>query len=275
MKAQVTKTHKTMNWKPKPHDAGFIKMILAIAKREFRSMFLSPLAWVILAVIQVIMAWSFFTSIDVFFNIQAGLTTLKNAPGVTDLVARPLFEVASIILLMVTPLLTMRLISEEKRNKTMSLLLSAPVSITEIVLGKYLGLLFFIMTILFLVVLMPLSLSMGTQLDYAKLFSGAFGLFLMMAAFSAAGLYMSSLTENPMIAAISTFGILLLLWIINVNSASTTGDANVLSYLSLHTHFTAMLRGILNTRDIAYFLLFIFGFIVLAIRQLETQRLQS
>ena len=129
--------------------------------------------------------------------------------------------------------------------------------------------------ILFLIVLMPLSLSMGTQLDYAKLFSGAFGLFLMLAAFSSAGLYMSSLTENPMIAAISTFGVLLMLWMINTNGASASGDANVLSYLSLHTHFAAMLRGILNTRDIAYFLLFIFGFIVLAIRQLETQRLQS
>jgi ABC-2 type transport system permease protein len=250
-------------------------MILSIAKREFRSMFLSPLAWVILAVIQIILAWSFFTSIDAFFSIQAKLTTLTNAPGVTDLVVSPLFEVASIILLMVMPLLTMRLISEEKRNKTMSLLLSAPVSMTEIVLGKYLGLLFFISTIVFLIVLMPLSLSVGTELDFSKLFSGALGLFLMLSAFSAAGLYMSSLTDNPMIAAISTFGVLLLLWMINVNSASATDGDNILTYLSLHSHFTAMLRGILNSRDIAYFLLFIFGFIVLAIRQLETQRLQS
>ena len=250
-------------------------MILSIAKREFRSLFLSPLAWVILAVIQVILAWSFFTSIDAFFSIQADLATLKNAPGVTDLVVSPLFEVASIILLMITPLLSMRLISEEKRNKTMSLLLSAPVSISEIVLGKYLGLLFFILTMLLLIILMPLSLSMGTELDYAKLFSGAFGLLLMLAAFSAAGLYMSSLTDNPMIAAVSTFGILLLLWIININSASADDGDNVLTYLSLHTHFTALLRGIVNTRDIAYFLLFILGFVVLAIRQLETQRLQS
>jgi len=248
-------------------------LILAIAKREFRSLFLSPLAWVILAVIQVILAWSFFSSIDVFFSIQSDLATLQNAPGVTDLVATPLFEVASIILLMVTPLLTMRLISEEKRNKTISLLMSAPVSITEIVVGKYLGLLFFILILMLLITLMPLSLSIGTELDFAKLFSGAFGLFLMLAAFSAAGLYMSSLTDNPMIAAISTFGLLLMLWIINTNSA--VDGTNVLSYLSLHSHFSALLRGILNTRDIAYFLLFIFGFIVLAIRQLETQRLQS
>jgi ABC-2 type transport system permease protein len=250
-------------------------MILTIALREFRNMFLTPLAWVILAVIQVILAWSFFTSIDVFFSIQAELTTLKNAPGVTDLVASPLFEMASIILLMVMPLLTMRLISEEKRNKTISLLLSAPISITEFVLGKYLGLLFFILTLILLITAMPLSLAMGTQLDYAKLLSGTLGLLLMLSAFSAAGLYMSSLTDSPMVAAISTFGLLLLLWMVNVNSATGTDGSNVLSYLSMHTHFTSLLRGILNTRDIAYFLLFISAFIVLTIRQLETRRLQS
>lgn len=253
-------------------------MILTIAKRDYVSMFLSPLAWVILAVIQVILAWSFFTSIDVFFNIQSDLTTIKNAPGVTDLVVSPLFEVAGILLLMITPLLTMRLISYERHNKTLALLFSAPVSMTEIILGKYLGLLFFIGTILFLIILMPLSLSMGTELDFAKIFSGVFGLFLMLAAFSAAGLYLSSLTDNPIIAAISTFGLLILLWMINTNSATTTNTeagSNVLSYLSMHTHFTAMLRGIMNSADIAYFLLFIFSFIILSIKQLENQRLQS
>ena len=249
-------------------------MIFTIAKREFRNLFLSPLAWVILAVIQILLAWSFFTSVDYFFSIQAELTTLDNAPGVTDLIATPLFEVASIIILMIMPLLTMRLISEEKRNKTMCLLLSSPVSISEIVLGKYVGLLFFILTLLLLTVLMPLSLAMGTELDFIKLFSGALGLFFILAAFGAAGIFMSSLTDNPMIAAISTFGLLLLLWLLN-SSTSNDGTANVLSYLSLHSHFSPLLRGILNTSDIAYFLLFVTGFIVLTIRQLETQRLQS
>jgi len=250
-------------------------MILTIAKREFYSMFLSPMAWVILAIIQLILTWSFFSSIDVFFSIQDELTTMTNAPGVTDLVITPLFEFAGILLLMITPLLSMRLISEEKRSKTMPLLLSAPVSMTEIVLGKYFGLLFFINIILLLVMLMALSLSMGTTLDFAKIFSGMLGLFLMLAAFSAAGLYMSSLTDNPMIAAISTFGLLLLLWMININSGSVAQGGQILSYLSLHTHFTAMLRGILNSANIAYFLLFIFSFIILSIKRLENQRLQS
>lgn len=249
-------------------------MILTIAKREFRSMFLSPLAWVILAVIQITLSWSFFSTIDYFFSIQSDLTTMKNAPGVTDLIATPLFEVSSIILLMIMPLLTMRQISEEKRNKTITLLLSSPVSLSEIVIGKYLGLIFFICTVLSLIILMPLSLSIGTELDFHKLFSGALGLFLVLAAFSAAGLYMSSLTDNPMIAAASTFGLLLFLWLLN-NNTTTADSFNVLNYLSPHSHLAPLLRGILNTGDIAYFLLFIISFIVLSIRQLETQRLQS
>ena len=249
-------------------------MILTIAKREFRSMFLSPLAWVILAVVQVILSWSFFTSIDYFFSIQSDLSTMKNAPGVTDLIATPLFELASIILLMIMPLLTMRQISEEKRNKTMALLLSAPVSLYEIVIGKYLSLLFFIGLLLFLIVIMPLSLCIGTELDYYKLSAGALGLFLVLSAFAAAGLYMSSLTDNPMIAAASTFGLLLFLWLLN-NNALGNDDSNLLIYLSLHSHLAPLLRGILNTQDIAYFLLFIISFITLTIRQLETQRLQS
>lgn len=248
-------------------------MIFTIAMREYRNMFISPMAWVILAVIQVILAWSFFTSIDYFFSIQSELATMQNAPGVTDIVVTPLYNMASIILLMVMPLLTMRLISEEKRNKTISLLLSAPVSISEIILGKYLGLLLFIITIVVLITLMPLSLAIGTELDFIKLFSSVLGLFLILAAFSAAGLFISSLTDNPMIAAISTFGLLLLLWLLN--NSSSDGSYNVLNYLSLHSHFSPFLRGILNTSDLVYFLLFITGFIALAIRQLETQRLQS
>ncbi len=111
-------------------------MIISIALRELRSMFLSPLAWTVLAVTQLVLAWSFFTQIDFFFNIQSQLATVPNAPGVTDLVVMPTFEVASIILLMVTPLLTMRLISEERRNGSIALLLSSPISMTRDRTGK-------------------------------------------------------------------------------------------------------------------------------------------
>ena len=247
-------------------------MIISIALRELRSMFLSPLAWTVLAVIQLVLAWSFFTQIDFFFNIQSQLATLPNAPGVTDLVVMPTFEVASIILLMVTPLLTMRLISEERRNGSIALLLSSPISMTEIVLGKFTGIVLFMLIFITMISLMPLSLLMGTELDLGKLAAGVFALMLLLSAFSAAGLYLSSLTSNPVVAAISTFGLLLLLWIINSN----TGDAsNTLDQLSLKGHFAPMLRGLIDTADIAYFILFIATFLLLTIRQLDSQRLQG
>lgn len=247
-------------------------MIISIALRELRSMFLSPLAWTVLAVTQLILAWSFFTQIDFFFNIQSQLATLPNAPGVTDLVVMPTFEVASIILLMVTPLLTMRLISEERRNGSIALLLSSPISMSEIVLGKFVGMVLFMLIFVIMISLMPLSLLMGTELDLGKLAAGMFALMLLLSAFSAAGLYLSSLTSNPVVAAISSFGLLLLLWIISSNTSDTT---NTLNQLSLLSHFAPMLRGLINTADVAYFILFIATFLLLTIRQLDSQRLQG
>ena len=247
-------------------------MIFSIAMRELRSMFLSPLAWTVLAVTQLVLAWSFFTQIDFFFGIQSQLATVPNAPGVTDLVVMPTFEIASIILLMVTPLLTMRLISEERRNGSIALLLSSPLSMTQIVLGKFIGIVLFMLIFIIMLSLMPLSLLMGTELDLGKLAAGVFALMLLLSAFSAAGLYLSSLTNNPVVAAISSFGLLLLLWIISSNA----GDAsNTLSQLSLLSHFTPMLRGLINTADVAYFVLFIATFLLLTIRQMDSQRLQG
>ena len=247
-------------------------MIISIALRELRGMFLSPLAWTVLAVTQLILAWSFFSQIDFFFSIQPQLTTMPNAPGVTDLVVMPTFEIASIILLMITPLLTMRLISEERRNGTISLLLSSPVSMSQIVLGKFLGIVLFMLIFVTMISIMPLSLLMGTELDLGKFAAGVFALTLLLSAFSAAGLYLSSLTENPVVAAISSFGLLLLLWIISSNAG---GDTAVLTEISLLGHFAPMLRGLIDTADIAYFLLFILTFLLLTIKQMDSQRLQG
>ena len=119
-------------------------MIWVIARREIAALFLSPLAWVILAVIQVILGYMFLTNLENFFLLQPQLIRLENTPGVTDLVVSPLMQVAAIILLMVMPLITMRALAEEKRQRTLSLLISAPVSMTEIVLGKYCGLVAFV-----------------------------------------------------------------------------------------------------------------------------------
>ena len=168
----------------------------------------------------------------------------------------------------------MRLISEERRNQSLSLLLSAPISMTEIILGKYLGALGFLIILLLLITLMPLSLLLGGNLDIGMLLAGVLGLLLLLASFAALGLFMSTLTNQPIIAAISSFGILILLWVLDM--ASGTGEQSALfSYLSMMRHYQAMLKGIFSTADLAYYLLFITVFLILSIRRLDAQRLQG
>ena len=248
-------------------------MIWVIARREAGAMFLSPLAWVILGVIQIILGYMFLANLDNFFLLQPQLAQLANTPGVTDIVITPLMQVAAIILLMVMPLVTMRSIAEEKRNATLSLLVSAPLSMTEIVLGKYLGLLLFIIALVSMLMLMPLSLFLGTSPDLGKLASIYLGLLLLLGAFAAIGLYLSSLTRNQTIAAVSTFGVLLMLWIIDWIGESVGDGQSILSYLSLLEHHQSMLEGVFDSSDIAYYLLLIAGFLGLTIRQLDRERL--
>ncbi len=244
-------------------------MILTIAKREITSMFLSPLAWIILAVIQAILGWMFLAQIENFFILQPQLIELENTPGVTDIIITPIFSLAAIILLMIMPLLTMRTLAEEKKNKTITLLFSAPISITQLVLGKYFGLLFFILILTSMLMLMPLSLLTGTDLDLGKLFSIYIGMILLLGGFAAIGLYLSSLTDSQTIAAVSTFGALLMLWIIEWRT-----DQTLFHYLSLLAHHQPLLEGEFSSTDISYFLLIILLFCGLTIRQLDGDRLQ-
>lgn len=248
-------------------------MIWVIAWREFRAMFLAPLAWVILAVIQVILGFMFLANLDNFLLLQPQLQQLENTPGVTDIVISPLMQVAAIILLMVMPLLTMRSIAEEKRNHSLTLLISAPLGISEIVLGKFLGLMLFVLVLVSMLMLMPLSLYLGTTPDVGKLLSIYVGMLLLLGAFSAIGLYLSSLTENQTIAAVGSFGILLMLWIIDWLSESVTTGQSLLTWLSLLQHHQSFLEGVFDSADVAYYLLLITCFLGLTIRQLDRERL--
>lgn len=249
-------------------------MILTIAGRELRSLFMSPLAWVILGVIQLILAYLFLSQIQAYLVLEPRLGAMQGAPGVTDLVVAPLLGDASIVLLLVAPLLTMRLISEERRSGTLGLLLSAPVSMTEIILGKYLAIVLFLLATVGLLALMPLALLTVGALDLGKLAAGLLGLSLLLAAFAAIGLFVSTLTDQPAAAAIGTFGILLLLWIIDWAGASGQSDA-VIHYLSALHHYETLLHGLVGTTDVVYFLLIILTFLVLSIRRLDAQRLQG
>ncbi len=247
-------------------------MILTIAWREFKSLFLSPLAWSVLAALQAIFALMFLGRVELVDRYQGQLLAMENAPGTTELIVPELFGNVAIILLLVAPLLTMRLISEERRNRTLPLLFSAPVSMTEIVLGKYVGVLLFLLLVVAIVALMPLSLLIGGALDFGLFGSALLGLALALAGFAAVGLFMSTLTQHPAVAAIGGFGALLLFWIID---ATGQGDAraSVLAYLSIFNHYQPFLRGVFDSGDAAYYVLLVATFLGLSIRRLDADRL--
>ncbi|MDH4274163.1 MAG: ABC transporter permease subunit [Gammaproteobacteria bacterium] len=248
--------------------------IWVIAGREIRSLFLSPLAWIVLTVVEFLLAYLFLGQVKLFLSVQPRLAGMDNAPGVTEVVVAELFRNTAVIALMVIPILTMRLISEERRNQTLTLLFSAPVSMAEIVLGKYLGVMSFFAVMWAMVASMPLMLYMGGQLDLGMYAAGLLGGILLVGAFCAAGLYLSTLTLYPAVAAISTFGLLLLLWVIEW--AGKVGDSvlnNILTYISIMHHYESLIEGVFSSADIVYYLLFIITFLILSIRRLDARRM--
>jgi len=245
----------------------------AIARRELRSLFMSPLAWSILIVVQVLLAWLFLSQLDAYLMVQGRLATMSGAPGVTDIVAIPVLGSATIVMLLVTPLLTMRLLSEEQRSGTLQLLLSAPVSTTRIVLGKYIGISGFLLVMLAITTLMISSLLLGTALDIGKLASALLGLLLLLCAYASAGLYLSARTAQPTVAGVTSFGLLLLLWMLDWAGDTRNEISGLFAWLSLATHYESFVKGLVDTRDIAYYLLFIGVFLTLTIRHLEAKRL--
>jgi ABC-2 type transport system permease protein len=248
--------------------------MLAITLRELRSMFRSPLAWVLLAMVQFILAWIFLVQVEEFMQVQPRLAKLASAPGVTDLVATPLLGSASLIIMLLVPLMSMRLLSDEYRSGTIGLLLSAPVSISAIVLGKYLALVLFLTLLLAVAAAMPLSLLLGGDLDLGKLSAGLLGLELALAGFAAIGLFFSSVTSRPTVAASASYGLLLFLWVINL-AAGTDGKGSALfTWLSPISHLQNMFSGLVSSADLVYFLLLTGGFLILSIRRLESRRSQ-
>ena len=247
-------------------------MIAAIAGKDLRRLFTSPLAWAVLFFLQVILAWIFLTRMQAFLDLQPQIAVMPAAPGLTELVVAPTFGTATIILLMVVPLLSMRLIAEERRNQTLPFLMSAPVSITQIVLGKFLALLAFLALAVGLIVLMALSLYAGGKLDLGLLAGNVLGLLLLCASFAAVGLYLSCLTSQPLVAGVGTFAVLLGLWLVNL-SASDPDSA--LHLLSLSKHYESFAKGTIALNDLVYYLVLIALFLLLSIRRLDGDRLRT
>ena len=247
-------------------------MIFTLAAKELKALFAAPLAWVVLAIVQLVLAWIFLSRLDSYLLLQPQLVQLAQPPGATEVVAAPLFGSAAVLLLMAVPLLSMRLIAEERHNQTMPLLLSAPLSMTEIVVGKFIGLMLFLTALIGLSALMALSLYTGTAPDLGLLAGNLLGLLLISACYAALGLYVSCLTSHPALAAVGALGALLGLWVINLAAGS---PESLLHWFSLLKHFESFNRGLIDTADIAFLVLFTVTFLALAIRRLDADRLRG
>ncbi|HQS57879.1 MAG TPA: ABC transporter permease subunit [Gallionellaceae bacterium] len=245
-------------------------MILTIAHKEFRSLFATPSTWFILGGLQFIFAWFFLARLDAYLQVQAQLVQLANPPGATHSVAAPVLATIGFILMMLVPIFTMRLVAEERRNQTLVLLMASPVASWEIIAGKFLGMLLFLSLIIAASFLMLLTLALGTPLDYGLLITNAAGLFMLAAGYSALGLYFSTLTTQPVVAASSTIAALFGLWLIDVAGSST---GTILKALSPTVHFQSFNTGLLLSKDITYFLLFSAICLLLAIRRLNNSRI--
>lgn len=253
-----------------------MKNIWAICKKEIKTYFTSPIAYVAITVF-LVLAGFFFYNLIWWFNSQS--LQMSQYPGyfqqlnINQMVFSPLFHNISIILLIMIPLLTMRLFSEEKKRQTDELLYTSPISVNQIILGKYFASLIVLLVMILLTGVLVIFTFVFGNPELVPLLNGYLGLFLVGAAFMAAGIFFSSLTENQIVSAILTFGTLLLFWILNWASYSAGGMwKDVLNYLSFFQHFDAMTQGILDTTDIVYYLSFIFFGLFLTHSVIQSRR---
>lgn len=255
-----------------------MKNILAIAAKDLRSQFVSPIAYVVLTGFLLLGGWFFFNLLARFNFLLNLYLSFRNPEAMqrlnlNEFVIAPLLHNLSVILVILVPVITMRSFAEEKRSGTYELLMTSPLSITEIVLGKFFGALAFVFVMLLLTGVYPLILVLYGNPEMGVILSGFLGLFLLATAFVAVGLLTSSFTENQIIAAVSCLVALLLLYVISwpADTAGATTGA-VLKYASLTEHFSELVKGVIDTRDLVYFASVIVLALFLTQRSVESLR---
>jgi len=236
-----------------------VRNAFTIAGKELRSYFVSPIAYVVLTGFLLLGGWFFFNLLARFSFLLSIYSAMRNPEAqmrlnLNDFVIAPLLHNLSVVLVILVPVITMRSFAEEKRSGTYELLMTSPLSITEIVAGKFLGALGFLIVMIGLTGIYPLILLMYGNPEMGVIAAGYLGLLLLAIAFLTVGLLTSSFTENQIIAAVSCLVLLLLLYVISW-PAETAGPVlgAVLKYVSLTEHFGEMVKGILDTKDLVYF----------------------
>ena len=253
-----------------------MRNIWTITKKELGSYFSSPIAYVVIFGFQLLFGF-FYYNLIWWFNAQAMQMAqdpyYAQQANINQMVYSPLFHNMSVILILVVPLLTMRILAEEKKIGTEELLFTSPVSIGQIILGKYLASLIVLAVMLGLTAALSLFAFAYGNPELAPWLVGYLGLFLMGATFIAIGLFFSSMTDNQIVAGFLTFCALLLLLVLNWVTASGSGTwQSVLGYLSFSQHFEDMTRGILDTKDLVYYLSFSFFGLFLTHSVIQSRR---
>jgi ABC-2 type transport system permease protein len=260
-----------------------MKKTYAIFQKEIKHFFYSPIAYIVIAAFALITGIFFYLYLSSFveaaFMDMVRSQQFRTAPqrfNINLQLIRPYFWNLALISLFVLPLVTMRLYSEEKKSGTVELLYTTPLSVTNIVLGK-----FFAGIVFYIIMLIPTMLFTGLLFIYGSpelgpVLSGYLGLLLLGSAFISGGLFISSLTENQIIAAIGGFGLSLLLWVIGwAANFSGPGLAGVLNYLSIINHFEDFAQGVIDSKNIFYYLLFSTMGVYLTLKSVESIKWRS
>ena len=235
--------------------------IWTIFKRELKAYFSSPIAYAIIVVF-LLLGGYFFFSLTASFSIQAMQYAQNESQlsglNLNELVVKPLLYNLNVFLLLIVPILSMRLYAEEQKNGSIEMLLTAPITSWQLVAGKFLAALALFSIMLAITFIYPLILFIFGNPDMGKILCGYLGLFLAGASYLAIGGMASSLTENQIVAAVISFGLLLLFWVIGWAAHFVGGTAsNLFAYLSVVEHFAEFVEGIIDTKHLVYYLSFI------------------
>ena len=251
-----------------------VRNILAIAGKELRSYFASPIAYIIIGLFALLFGWFFYVYLSVFVRQSQQMAMMGGGTvNVNEQMIRGVLQNAAVIILFVMPMITMRTYSEEKRSGTIELLLTSPLTDFEIIVGKFLGAMgLFCAMLLVTMIDVAILFRLGNP-EWRPIAAGYLGLLLMGGCFISVGLLISSLTKNQIVAGFMTFAVFLMLWVINwlADSSGPTGQA-ILSFLSITDHFDDFTKGIIDTKHLAYYLSFITFGLFLTAKSVDSER---
>lgn len=245
---------------------------LAVARSEWRRLWVRPFAWILAAATVAGMAWLFLLRLDGFLSMQIRLAAAASGVGYTDLLTLPWLALFVIVAIVLVPLMTMQTLAGERRAGTLDLLFAAGVSPTGIVLGKYAALFAWLLLILLLVLAMPLSLAPVTAPDWGKLAAATLGMVLLLGTLCAIGVACSAYTGHSALAAAAALVVTIVLLLVNRLAQDNGVLGGVANWLALPTHLQPMGRGIVSSADVAWFVIVTVLALVLAIHRVGTDR---